>query len=346
MTPGSLGNDKKVFMKLNDWAKKAGVKYLTAYRWFKNGTLPVPAYQTDSGTIIVQDNSEVSEQNMSGNSGDAMSVLLKKTVEFSKNNSSIEDFAAYVISNFQLKLNGTAPDGPRYSKNKPKSEDIQKHFQQFIPDKGKEEQLKSIKALIKEQNKGKETLCYPASAVDKRMNEDKQNLGQLPTTDDLGFISSDEFVSDDRVDDWCAGDIVEGSVTQSVDLDSTPQQINYTGSTNLAFNNNSNTLSANDNTMPGTNLGSSGTVSSALADYRTLAAVLGGTATACSATPFQGTASSWAPTDGGVYFNSVQQSATPFMPTKKELQSAVKVIETADTDQPRSRRGRKPFKKV
>ena len=302
-------------MKLNDWAKKAGVKYLTAYRWFKNGTLPVPAYQTDSGTIIVQDNSDVSEQNMSGNSGDAMSVFLKKTVEFSKNNSSIEDFAAYVISNFQLKLNGTMPDGPRYSKNKPKSEDIQKHFQQFIPDKGKEEQLKSIKALIKKQNEDKQTFDQPLV-----------NISEVSLLDgELGL----------EVGDYGEADVVEGSVTQSVDL-STPQQINYTGSTNLAFNNNSNTLSTNDSTTP----------SGALADFHPLIGVLSGTTTVCSAAPFQGMTSSWAPTDGGVYFNSVQQSATPFMPTKKELQSAVKVIETIDTDQPRSRRGRKPFKKV
>jgi hypothetical protein len=308
-------------MKLNDWAKKAGVKYLTAYRWFKNGTLPVPAYQTDSGTIIVQDNSEATEQNMSGNSGDAMSVFLKKTVEFSKNNSSIEDFAAYVISNFQLKLNGAMPEGPRYSKNKPKSEDIQKHFQQFIPDKGKEEQLKNIKALIKSKS------------------EDKQTLGQPLATELVSINELNELMSDAHDDDYGEADIVEGLVTQSVDL-STPQQINYTGSTNPAFNNNSNTLPTNNMTMPsGANLVGSGT---AMCNFISAA----GNTAAGSITPFGTATTSWTPNDGGVYFNSVPPVATPFMPTKKELQSAVKVIETADTDQPRSRRGRKPFKKV
>jgi len=33
-------------MRLVDWAKLQGVHYLTAYRWWRNGTLPVPAHQT------------------------------------------------------------------------------------------------------------------------------------------------------------------------------------------------------------------------------------------------------------------------------------------------------------
>jgi putative resolvase len=40
-------------MKLNDWAKKQGISYLTAYRWFKAGK--INAIQYDSGTIIVHD---------------------------------------------------------------------------------------------------------------------------------------------------------------------------------------------------------------------------------------------------------------------------------------------------
>ncbi len=38
-------------MKLNDYAKKVGVTYKTAYRWFKAGKLR--GYQMDTGTIIV-----------------------------------------------------------------------------------------------------------------------------------------------------------------------------------------------------------------------------------------------------------------------------------------------------
>jgi predicted site-specific integrase-resolvase len=40
-------------MKLRAWAEQAGVCYHTAWRWFHNGTLPVPAQQLATGTIIV-----------------------------------------------------------------------------------------------------------------------------------------------------------------------------------------------------------------------------------------------------------------------------------------------------
>ena len=42
-------------MKLSDWARKQGVSYLTAWRWFKSGKLPVPARQLPSGTILVEE---------------------------------------------------------------------------------------------------------------------------------------------------------------------------------------------------------------------------------------------------------------------------------------------------
>lgn len=45
-------------MKLSDWARKQGVKYRTAWRWFRNGQLPVPAEQLPSGTIIVHEPTE------------------------------------------------------------------------------------------------------------------------------------------------------------------------------------------------------------------------------------------------------------------------------------------------
>jgi hypothetical protein len=125
-------------MKLADWARKQGIAYLTAYRWFKDGKLPVKAYQSESGTIIVEDD-DTSEQVMQNTlstsaqpNSDIFSLILRKVVEFSKNSATVEDFAAYILSNFSLKLN-SGTDSPRYSKNKPKSEDIQKHFQQFIP---------------------------------------------------------------------------------------------------------------------------------------------------------------------------------------------------------------------
>jgi len=124
-------------MKLADWAKKQGISYLTAYRWFRDGKLPVKAYQSDSGTIIVDDeDASAMELPMTSNVGmqnnDIFSIILRKVVEFSKNNATVEDFAAYILSNFSLKLNSIV-ESPRYSKNKPRSEDIQRHFQQFIP---------------------------------------------------------------------------------------------------------------------------------------------------------------------------------------------------------------------
>ena len=33
-------------MRLADWAEKQGIAYMTAWRWFKNGKMPVKAVQT------------------------------------------------------------------------------------------------------------------------------------------------------------------------------------------------------------------------------------------------------------------------------------------------------------
>jgi putative resolvase len=40
-------------MKLSEWAAQQGVHYQTAWRWWKRGTLPVPARQLASGTILL-----------------------------------------------------------------------------------------------------------------------------------------------------------------------------------------------------------------------------------------------------------------------------------------------------
>lgn len=39
---------------MREWAETQGVHYQTAWKWFRDGTLPVPAVQTASGTILVQ----------------------------------------------------------------------------------------------------------------------------------------------------------------------------------------------------------------------------------------------------------------------------------------------------
>ena len=41
-------------MKLREWATREGVHYQTAWRWWRDGKLQVPARQTDTGTILVE----------------------------------------------------------------------------------------------------------------------------------------------------------------------------------------------------------------------------------------------------------------------------------------------------
>ena len=42
-------------MKLSVWAKKQGITYKTAWRWWKAGQLPVQAEQMASGTVVIRD---------------------------------------------------------------------------------------------------------------------------------------------------------------------------------------------------------------------------------------------------------------------------------------------------
>lgn len=213
-------------MKLSDWAKKQGISYLTAYRWFKDGKLPVQAYQSDSGTIIVQDDSEHLEQPMAGNtsqSNDVMSLFLKKTVEFSKNESTIEDFAAFIISNFSLKLNGTSESGPRYSKNKPKTEDVQKHFQKFIPEKNSIDHLKMIKSLIKDNPNGDGIKFVDQTELDKAFMSESDLLKVTDLSEEDALTELNTLFGKEKD--------VEGVAARNVEFVSTPQQTNYTGST-------------------------------------------------------------------------------------------------------------------
>jgi len=41
-------------VKLPDWARTQGISYRTAWEWFKRGTLPVPARNLSTGTILVE----------------------------------------------------------------------------------------------------------------------------------------------------------------------------------------------------------------------------------------------------------------------------------------------------
>jgi len=46
-------------MKLSDWAKQQGIAYITAWRWYKAGKMPVPCIKTKSGAILVQSSAKV-----------------------------------------------------------------------------------------------------------------------------------------------------------------------------------------------------------------------------------------------------------------------------------------------
>jgi predicted site-specific integrase-resolvase len=46
-------------MKLSTWAKKYGIHYQTAWRWFRDGKMPVHTEQMPSGTIIVFEDEKV-----------------------------------------------------------------------------------------------------------------------------------------------------------------------------------------------------------------------------------------------------------------------------------------------
>jgi putative resolvase len=41
-------------VKLSDWARQQGISYITAWRGFRAGKLPVPARQLPTGTILVE----------------------------------------------------------------------------------------------------------------------------------------------------------------------------------------------------------------------------------------------------------------------------------------------------
>lgn len=49
-------------VKLSEWARRNGVHYKTAWKWFKDGTLPVPARQTATGTILVDEPASASAE--------------------------------------------------------------------------------------------------------------------------------------------------------------------------------------------------------------------------------------------------------------------------------------------
>src|SRR5919198_803717 len=53
-------------MRLKDWAEQQGIHYQTAWKWFRDGKLPVPALQTPSGTILVQSGTDARRPDAGG----------------------------------------------------------------------------------------------------------------------------------------------------------------------------------------------------------------------------------------------------------------------------------------
>jgi hypothetical protein len=232
-------------IKLAEWCEKTGVNYLTAWRWFKNKKMPVHAYQTESGTILVEDSGDI-ESAANSQQNDAMSLFLKKTVEYSKDEATIEDFAAYILSTFVLKIN-TGSEAPKYSKIKPKSEDIQNHFKKFIPAKGE---------------KPKPNMFVAAEDVlDKLVNESDQSLqedlagvpvlnyngiptmiindsdvgatnGSFKINSLVGDMSSVLYAAQSDNNKMYGAVSSEGLINRNVE---SPQQINYTSSIGSSF---------------------------------------------------------------------------------------------------------------
>ena len=53
-------------MRLKEWAAQQGIHYQTAWKWFRDGKLPVPALQTPSGTILVHAVADAAPQDDGG----------------------------------------------------------------------------------------------------------------------------------------------------------------------------------------------------------------------------------------------------------------------------------------
>jgi putative resolvase len=105
--------DHVCLMKLSQWAKKQGISYRTAWRWFHAGTLPVEAEQMDTGTIIVKvsqiDSIKRSALYARGSSSDQKSNLDAQVVRLTQfavqNKLSIEE----VITEIGSAMNGKRP---------------------------------------------------------------------------------------------------------------------------------------------------------------------------------------------------------------------------------------------
>ena len=100
-------------MKLSVWAKKQGISYKTAWRWWRDGTLPVHVEQMASGTVIVHD----AEQK-------AGTVALYARVSSSDQKNDLDSqvgrLAAYASANSLLVAKAVAEVGSGLNGHRPK----------------------------------------------------------------------------------------------------------------------------------------------------------------------------------------------------------------------------------
>lgn len=297
-------------MKLKDWADKQGIAYLTAWRWFKaKDPRLANAYQSDSGTIIVPDESDALEQpvGIAQSNNDVMSLVLKKTVECSKNNSSVEEFAAWILSNFNLKPHGQA-DTPKYSRVKPKPEEVQNHFKQFLKPKG--EKPKANMLLTADQEQLEDLLAQSDNLTTNELADEiskigsdsgtSVNIGEVPEMQELMKDLScaiNNPVNFSGIEVKTYANVADGVVNRSNDL--TPQTLNYANSS-----------------------------------YSTL----GDTAFSV-ATPAITSSVVVAATTDSTMFKTSGQLSTLFQPTQKEIASASALTNSVKE---KPRRGRKP----
>lgn len=138
-------------IKLSEWAKKNGLTYATCYRWFRDGALPVKAYQNKTtGTIFVEEDSGI-------DSSSTMELFLKTMNKFMIENKSIIEFSAYVLNNFNLS-----------SKTLPSQKLInsQDHIKNYVDSIMPEERKQEIKQKLENIKKSKDSSEYDISIDD------------------------------------------------------------------------------------------------------------------------------------------------------------------------------------
>jgi hypothetical protein len=220
-------------IKLKEFCEQNSISYITGYRWFRDGQIP-GAYKTDSGTILIPQDFKPEQ------SDHVMSAILKKVVEFSKNDGTVEDFAAWILSTFSLKLN-SVNEKPSYSRNKPKPEEVQKHFQQFIKSQGEKPKPSMFVApaeLIEEtaERQGWRSLSEEETQkTAAKVDASKIDIVNATDIPELNQSINDLFSfnhNNAEVGAISAG----GDITRSLDL---APQLNYTLTSNAAFSANS-----------------------------------------------------------------------------------------------------------